>query len=122
MAELGTACTRGGERILAAWGMLHGAPIRFEACGDVTFGGVFCSFPGLAQNGLFTHLAECFPRLSGYYTTLQVMVLLAYLALWRIKTAEQRQYQPSGELGKFLRLDRVPEGRCLRKKLTQLSD
>ncbi len=102
-AELGTACTRGGERILAALGMLNGAPTRFEACRDVTFGGVLCSLPGLAQNGLFAHLAECFPRLTGYYTTLQVMVLLAYMALCRIKTAEQLQYQPPGELGKLLR-------------------
>ena len=120
-AELGTACTRGGERILAALGMLNGAPTRFEACRDVTFGGVLCSLPGLAQNGLFAHLAECFPRLTGYYTTLQVMVLLAYMALCRIKTAEQLQYQPPGELGKLLGLDRVPEVRCLRKKLAQLS-
>ena len=120
-AELGTACTRGGERILAALGMLNGAPTRFEACRDVTFGGVLCSLPGLTQNGLFAHLAECFPRLTGYYTTLQVMVLLADMALCRIKTAEQLQYQPPGELGKLLGLDRVPEVRCLRKKLAQLS-
>ena len=38
-----TACTRPGERILAALGMLNGAPTRFESCRDVSFGGVLCA-------------------------------------------------------------------------------
>ncbi len=60
-------------------------------------------------------------RLRGYYSTLHVMILLAYMALCRIKTVEQLQYQPPGELGKLLGLDRVPEVRCLRNKLAALS-
>jgi hypothetical protein len=44
-----------------------------------------------------------------------------YMALCRIKAVEQLQYQPPGELGKLLGLDRIPEVRCLRKKLSQLS-
>ena len=43
------------------------------------------------------------------------------MALCRIKTVEQLQYQPPGELGKLLGLDRVPEVRCLRHKLAALS-
>ena len=53
----------------------------------------------LAQNGLFRHLSTCFPSLGGHYTTLHVMTLLGYMALCRIKTVEQLQYQPPGELG-----------------------
>ena len=60
-------------------------------------------------------------KLSGYYTTLHVIVLLAHMALCRIKTAEQLQYQAPGEFGKLLGLDRVPEVRCLRRKLAALS-
>jgi hypothetical protein len=121
MAEMGTACTRAEERVLAAFGMLDGAPVRFETCRDVSFGGVLSALPALAQNGLFEHLAQCFRSLSGYYTTLQVVILLAYMALCRIKTVEQLQYESPGELGKLLGLDRVPEVRCLRQKLTVLS-
>jgi prepilin-type processing-associated H-X9-DG protein len=44
------------------------------------------------------------------------------MALCRIKTVEQLQYQPPGELGKLLGLDRIPEVRCLRKKLASLSE
>jgi hypothetical protein len=35
-AELGTACTRPDERALAAFGLLDGAPTRFETCRDVS--------------------------------------------------------------------------------------
>ena len=87
----------------------------------MTFGGVLCALPALQQNGLFRHLDRCFFPLGGYYTTLQIFSLLADMALGRIKTVEQLQYHPPGELGKLLGLDRVPEVRCLRNKLAALS-
>lgn len=120
-AEMGTACTRPEERVLAAFGMLQGAPTRFEPCRDVSFGGVLCALPALAENGLFQQLPTSFPSLGGYYGTLHVVTLLAYMALCRIKTVERLQYEAPGELGKLLGLDRVPEVRCLRRKLAQLS-
>ena len=120
-AEMGHACTRPEERVLASIGMLSGAPTCFEDCRDVSLGGVLCALPALEANGLFEHLEESFPKLSGYYTTLQVVTLLANMALCRIKTVEQLQYESPGELGKLMGLDRVPEVRCLRKKLARLS-
>jgi len=120
-AEMGMACTRPVERVAAALGLLDGAPTEFQSCRGVSFGGVLCALPALTQNGLFDHLDECFPSLSGYYTTTQVVSLLAIMALCRIKTVEQLQYESPGELGKLLGLDRVPEVRCLRNKLKKLS-
>jgi transposase len=120
-ADMGMACTRPIERVLAAVGLLEGASTEFEDCRDVTFGGVLCALPALTANGLFEHLPKCLPALSGYYTTLQVVTLLATMALCRIKTVEQLQYESPGELGKLLGLDRVPEVRCLRHKLAHLS-
>jgi hypothetical protein len=120
-AEMGTACTRPEERVWAAVGLLNGASTRFETCRDVSFGGVLCGLPALAENGLFRHIHHCLAELLGYYSTLHVIVLLAYMALCRIKVVEQLQYQPPGELGKLLGLDRVPEVRCLRRKLAALS-
>ena len=102
-------------------GLLDGAPTEFQVCRDVSFGGVLCALPALTQNGLFDHLDECFPSLGGYYTTTQIVSLLALMALCQIQTVEQLQYQSPGELGKLLGLDRVPEVRCLRQKLTRLS-
>ena len=120
-AEMGMACTRPGERVLAALGMLNGAPTRFESCRDVSFGAVLCALPALAEQGLFRYLGQNLPSLSGYYSTLQVITLVAYMALCRIKTVERLQYEPPGELGKLMGLDRVPEVRCLRRKLTHLT-
>ena len=120
LAVMGTACTRPDERVLAAFGFLNGASTRFEACRDVAFGGVLCALPALAENGLFRHIHDCLAQLCGYYSTLHVIVLLAHMALCRIRTVEQLQYQPPGELGKLLGLDRVPEVRCLRYKLAAL--
>jgi hypothetical protein len=120
-AEMGTACTRPDERVLAAFGLLNEASTRFETRRDVPFGGVLCALPASAENGLFRHIHDCLGKLRGYYSTLHVIVLLASMAPCRIKAVEQLQYQPPGELGKLLGPDRVPEVRCLRRKLAALS-
>ncbi len=120
-ASMGTACTRPDERIMAAVGMLNGASTQFEPCRDVSFGGVLCALPALISNGLFGHMDKCFKPFKGYYTTLQIFILLAYMALCRIKAVEQLQNHPPVELGKLMGLDRIPEVRCLRQKLTLLS-
>jgi transposase len=119
--ELGIACTRPCERTLAAMGLLPGgATTEFQLCRDISFGGVLCALPALAENGLFCHL-ENLPVLSGYYMGFHVILLLSYMALCRIKAVEKLQYETPGELGKLMGLDRIPEVRCLRKKLAQLS-
>jgi hypothetical protein len=122
-AALGHGCTRPVARVAAAFGLLpHGAPTRFEPCHDVSFGGVLCALPALIASGLLSHVDTCFKKLSGYYSTLHVILLVAQMALCRIKTVEQLQGHSPGELGKLMGLDRVPEVRCLRKKLAQLSE
>lgn len=118
---MGIACTRTCERVLAAVGLLPGgAPIRFEACRDVTYGGVLCALPALVENGLLQHLSAL-PVLMGLYTTLHVILALAFMALCRIKSVEQLQYEDPGELGKLSGLDRIPEVRCMREKMAALS-
>ncbi len=58
---------------------------------------------------------------SGYYTIYHVLLLLALMALCRIKTTEKLRGHAPGEFGKLLGLDRIPEVRCLRKKMSELS-
>ena len=118
---LGTACTRVGERVLAAVGECQGAATEFETCLDVPHGGVLCALPALLNNGLLQGVDSLLGSVKGYYTQLQILLLLAFMALCRIKTTEQLRGYAPGEFGKLLGLDRIPEVRCLRKKMDDLS-
>jgi len=118
---MGTGCTRAGERVLAAMGAMEGAATRFEACRHVPNGGVLCALGALLQNGLLSPVREVLAPISGYYTATHVLLLMAFMSLCRIKTTEQLRGKAPGELGKLMGLDRVPEVRCLRKKLDAMS-
>jgi len=117
---MGVACTRVAERVLASLGKLIGATVRFETCLDVPKAGVLCALPALLANGLFNGAKQLLGRVTGYYTTFHVLLLLAFMALCRIKTTEKLQGHAPGEFGKLLGLDRVPEVRCLRHKMDEL--
>ncbi len=118
---LGTACTRVEDRIEASVGEGAGAIMRFEPCLDVPKGGVLCALPALLSNGLLHGAEFLLGEVLGYYRTLHVLLLLAFMSLCRIKTVEQLRGHSPGEFGKLIGLDRVPEVRCLREKLDQLS-
>lgn len=118
---MGVACTRVGERILASVGKCIGAAAQFQTCLDIPKGGVLCALPTLLLNGLLENAEKLLGRLKGYYTTFHILMLLAFMALCRIKTTEKLRGQPPGEFGKLLGLDRIPEVRCLRMKMDELS-
>jgi transposase len=118
---MGVACTRVEERVLASMGKLVGATVRFELCLDVPKAGVLCAIPALLTNGLFNGVEEFLGRVTGYYTMFHVLLLLALMALCRIKTTEKLRGNAPGEFGKLLGLDRIPEVRCLRNKMNELS-
>jgi hypothetical protein len=118
---MGTACTRVEERMLAALGALDGAAIRFEAARQVPFGGVLCALGALLANGLLSPAREFLGKISGYYSATHILLLLGFMSLCRIKTTERLRGKAPGELGKLMGLDRVPEVRCLRQKLDEMS-
>jgi len=118
---MGTGCTRVLERTIASFGVCDGAPVRFEACLDVPKGGVLCALPWLLMNGLLDGIERLESKVKGYYRCFHIFILLAFMALCRIKTVEQLRSHSPGEFGKIIGLDRVPEVRCLRKKMDELS-
>jgi hypothetical protein len=120
-AGMGTACTRTSERLLCAVGELSGAKTDFEACHDVPHGGVICALPALLSNGLLSGI-KALGKLGGYYQKTHILLLLAFMALSRIKTVEKLRGVAQGEMGKLIGLDRIPEVRCLREKMDQLSE
>ena len=117
---MGTACTRVAERVLASLGKLHGAPVRFAPCRDVSYGGVLCALPALLANGLLAKAARFLGKVRGYYTMAHVLMLVSFMSLARVRTVQKLGQQAPGEFGRLLGLDRSPEVRCLRRKLDEL--
>lgn len=114
------ATTRVFERGLAAVGLLQEASPLFTHQQSVDKAGVLFALPALIAQGLLK-CKEVYQELShGYYGLQSTILTLAFMALCRIKNAEQLKQQKVGELGSLLGLDRVPETRCLREKIQQI--
>ena len=117
---LGVATTRLEERLLASLGQLQAAPIRFEAVADVPSGGVLCALPALLVLGLLRHSQKNFSLPAGYYPLETIFLAISFLALARVQSLEALRYEPPGEWGKLLGLDRIPEVRTMREKIDLL--
>ena len=117
---MGMGAVRVEERVLAAFGGLVGAPTRFEPGRDVKYAGVLWALPALLANGLLHKQQECF-TLKGFYGVAHVLLLMGFLALARIKSLEKLRFEPPGEWGHVLGLDRIPEVHTLRSKLGQMA-
>jgi len=100
--------------------VLNGAPIEFELVKDVPDGGVLFALPALLLLGLLNRSRETFWMPEGFYPLESIFVLLALIALARIPSLEALRYVAPGEWGKLIGLDRIPEVRTLRQKITEL--
>src|SRR3990172_10513142 len=121
-ALLGIGCTRVTERSLAAFGQLEKTPILFEHHQSVENIGVLFLLPFLYAQGLFKYKQHYLPLEKGYYDLDFIILLIAFMYLCRIKNPEQLKVYAVGELGRIMGSDRVPEAKCLRKKLGELTD
>ncbi len=108
-------------RIAASLGMLAGVAPAFQAALDVPNGGVLWALPALLAVGLLASTARHFELPKGYYGRDSRFLLLAFMALARLKSIESLRYCAPGEWGKLLGLDRVPEVRTLRQKIRLLA-
>ncbi|MGH8018647.1 MAG: putative transposase [Opitutaceae bacterium] len=119
-AALGCATTRLDERLLASVGVVKEAPLEFVAAGDVPGGGVLCALSALLLEGLLRHSRVHFALPAGFYPLETIFLVLAFMALARLRSVEALRYEPPGEWGKLIGLDRIPEVRTLRAKLALL--
>ncbi len=94
-------------------------PVKFEPSEGVEFGGVLFLLPSLLLSGLLS-FQKHFNKLNGYYDLKVIIINLAFMYLCRIKNPEQLKHHSPGEFGKLLGLDRVPEAKTLRIKLSQI--
>lgn len=118
---MGVATTHVLDRLAASVGELQAVTPKFQPVLDVPFGGVLFALPALLVNGLLARVGQHFQLPKGYYGLQSIFVLLALMALARIKSIEDLRYCAPGEWGKLLGLDRIPEVRTLRKKIKHLA-
>ncbi|MBL0167191.1 MAG: hypothetical protein IPP85_08565 [Propionivibrio sp.] len=118
---IGTACTRADERMAAALGLAHSAATRFEPATDVSLGGLLAGLPALCANGLLSGIDRHLKLPAGFYSCLHILLILGFMALSRIRRPEGLRHIPPGEFGRVIGLDRVPEVRTLREKITLMA-
>jgi len=118
----GIAVARHAERALARIGQLTEAAPRFIAAEAVRFGGALLALPAVLMLGLLQAGDQTYGRLKkGFYGLRATLLILVFMALLRIRTPEQLQGHPPGELGVLLGLDRAPEVKTLRRKLWEVA-
>jgi len=99
---------------------LEETPIRFSPWEGVEFGGVLFLLPALLATGLLSYKSH-YEEIGGYYNLKTIILSLAFLYLCRIKNPEQLKHISPGEFGRLLGLDRIPEARNFRNKLSQIA-
>lgn len=119
---MGVATLNIVERMLASVGAFSEQQPEFKPALDLANAGVLCAVPALMAIGLLRHTREYFKLPKGYYGIESVFFILAFMALSRLKSVEALRYSAPGEWGRILGLDRVPEVRTLREKISILAD
>jgi hypothetical protein len=118
--SLGVAARWLEARMMAATGQMQEVQTLFGHHQSVEHAAVLLAMPALISQGLLQarQVYQCLPK--GYYGLEHILLLLANMALLRIHNPEQLKTCKPGELGKIIGLDRVPEVKCLREKLSQI--
>jgi transposase len=110
------------DRLLACFGLLDDAQPVFEDAQAIAGAGALCALPALAASGIFRTAYKLYgeigPSFYGLRTTLLTLLLMALL---RIKRPEAIKEHDPQVLGRLLGLDRAPEVKTLRRKLTRLA-
>jgi transposase len=116
------AADRSFDRQLAYLGLLDDAAPMFRDGAQVPGVGVLLALPALIESGLLRISRKLYgeigPAFYGLRTTLLTLLLMALL---RIQRPEQLKEQDPATLGRLLGLDRAPEVKTLRRKLTRLA-
>jgi transposase len=113
---------RCADRLLARLGLLEDAPPLFGSATAVPRAGVLLALPLVVSSGVLACAQKIYGSLGpAFYGLRNSLLTLLLMALWRIKRPEGlKEYSPQ-DLGRALGLDRAPEVKTLRRKLTQLA-
>jgi prepilin-type processing-associated H-X9-DG protein len=113
---------RSGDRALARLGLLEDALPLFADAESVPRAGVLLAIPWLVRHGLLQVFCKLYGSLRPSFYGLRTTVVTLFLcALLRIKRPEQLKEHRPGELGQIFGLDRAPEVKTIRRKLSRLA-
>jgi len=110
------------DRLLAALGRIDDAAPVFAHADSLPRAGVLLAVPPLVASGVLSVARKVYgtigPAFYGLRTTVVTYILLALLRIPRPETL--KEYPPT-DLGRIVGLDRLPEVKTLRRKLTRLA-
>jgi transposase len=110
------------DRLLAYLGMLDDAAPLFRSGAHVAQGGVLLALPALVESGIFTLVRKIYSSIGpAFYGLRTTFIALLLMALLRIKRPEALKEHSPEDLGRVLGLDRAPEVKTLRRKLSRLA-
>jgi transposase len=113
---------RVGDRIMAYLGFLDDAAPLFRPGTRVPGAGVLLALPALIQSGVLECARKIYGSIGPAFYGLRTSILaLLLMALLRIRRPEGLKEHPPDDLGRVLGLDRAPEVKTLRRKLTRLA-
>jgi prepilin-type processing-associated H-X9-DG protein len=113
---------RNVDRVLACLGLLDDAAPLFADTVQVSSVGVLLALPALVNSGVFEVAQRTYGTLGPAFYGLRTTILaLLMMALLRIKHIESLKEHSPRALGRVLGLDRAPEVKTLRRKLSRLA-
>jgi transposase len=110
------------DRLLAYLGLLDDAEPIFRPGSQVAGAGVLLALPSLVASGLLDAARQVYGSIGpAFYGLRTTLVTLLFMALLRIQRPEALKERSPLDLGRVLGLDRSPEVKTVRRKLTRLA-
>ena len=116
------ASDRTFDRQLAYLGLLDDAAPLFREGTSVPAVGVLLALPCLLESGLLRLSRKLYGEIGpAFYGLRTTLLTLLFMALLRIKRPEHLKERDPAAFGRLLGLDRAPEVKTLRRRLTRLA-
>jgi len=113
---------RSFDRQLAYLGLLDDAAPLFREGASVPGAGVLLALPCLLESGLLGISRKLYGEIGpAFYGLRTTLLTLLFMALLRIKRPEHLKERDPAAFGRLLGLDRAPEVKTLRRRLTRLA-
>jgi hypothetical protein len=110
------------DRQLAYLGLLDDAAPLFREGSSVPAVGVLLALPCLVESGLLRISRKLYGEIGpAFYGLRTTLLTLLFMALLRIKRPEHLKESDPAAFGRLLGLDRAPEVKTLRRRLTRLA-